>query len=195
VRGYRWDDLLARPAPDGKLPIAKAMWHYGRSLALLARGKTKAAEKEVLAFQKLHEAMPEDLHFGNRNMAKKVLAIPAAVLQAKIALAQQDAKTAILLFNQAIEAEDDLNYIEPADWYNPVRENLGALYLRLGQPAEAEKVFRADLEKNRRNPRSLLGLMHSLKAQDKTYAAQCVQQEFQAAWRNAEGVTLRVEDW
>jgi tetratricopeptide (TPR) repeat protein len=195
LRCQRWDDILASPKPAAGLTIARSLWHYGRGLALHVRGKTKDAEQELAALQKLHQAMPEDLAYGNRNLAKKVLAIPVAVLQARIALAQQDSKKAIALLNQAIQAEDDLNYIEPADWYLPVREHLGALYLRLGQPGEAEKVFRADLEKNHRNPRSLFGLMESLKAQGKTYAAQCVQQEFQAAWRNADGLTLRVEDW
>ena len=74
-----------------------------------------------------------------------------------------------------------------------MRESLGGELLRDGQPAEAEKVFRADLEKNPRNPRSLFGLMESLIAQKKTADADWVHREFQAAWKNAD-VTLRVED-
>jgi hypothetical protein len=50
-------------------------------------------------------------------------------------------------------------------------------------------VFRADLERNRRNGRSLFGLIQSLKAQKKDYAATLVQREFDAAWKNAD-VTL-----
>ena len=95
---------------------------------------------------------------------------------------------------QAIKSEDQLNYIEPADWYLPARESLGALYLRIGDAADAEKTFRADLGRNRRNPRSLFGLIESLKAQGKTYAARLVQQEFDAVWRQAEVRELRLED-
>ena len=62
-----------------------------------------------------------------------------------------------------------------------------------GDYAAAEKVFRADLEKNLRNGRSLFGLMESLKAQGKKSAAQFVQREFEAAWKNAD-TRLRVED-
>ena len=47
-------------------------------------------------------------------------------------------------------------------------------------------VFRADLEKNRRNGRSLFGLLEALKAQKKAYAASLVQQEFETAWKNAD---------
>ena len=54
-----------------------------------------------------------------------------------------------------------------AAWQIPMREALGAALLAAGQPAEAEKVFRADLERNPRNPRSLFGLAESLKAQGK----------------------------
>ena len=75
------------------------------------------------------------------------------------------------------------------------REILGAAHLALGDAAAAEAAFRADLERNRRNPRSLFGLAESLAAQGKTYAAKCVRQQFDAAWRNADGTKLRVADW
>jgi hypothetical protein len=55
-----------------------------------------------------------------------------------------------------------------------------------GRYADAERVFRDDLERNRRNGRSLFGLMESLKAQRKTDAARMVEQEFQAAWKDAD---------
>ena len=71
----------------------------------------------------------------------------------------------------------------------------GMTYLRMGKAGEAEKAFRADLEKNRRNPRSLFGLSESLKAQGNAYAAQLVELEFQAVWRNAEGPMRPVEEW
>lgn len=50
------------------------------------------------------------------------------------------------------------------DWYHPVRESLGGALLRAGGAAEAEAVFRANLERNPRNPRSLFGLAESLRA-------------------------------
>jgi tetratricopeptide (TPR) repeat protein len=194
VRFRRWDDILAAPEPDGKLTIVRCIRHYARGLAFTAQGKTKEATAELAAFTKLHQAMPADLKYGDHNLAKHVLSIPAAALEARIVLAQKEHARAIELFTKAIAAEDDLNYIEPPDWYLPVREQLGAAYLGQKKAAEAEKVFRADLERNHRNPHSLFGLMESLKAQGKAYAAQCVQQEFQAAWRNAGGAELRIED-
>ncbi len=191
---HRWDDILASPAPDAKLRITRALWHFARGLALAAHDKTAEAQAELDALRKIHQAMPEDLGYGSRNLARKVLVIPSSVLKARLDTAQKDTRSAIENLQTAIASNDSLNYIEPADWHIPPREALGALYLRTGEPALAEKVFRADLEKNPRNPRSLFGLMESLKAQGNVAAAQFVQQEFQEAWRNAEVRELRLED-
>ena len=58
--------------------------------------------------------------------------------------------------------------------------------MRGGDYAGAERVFRADLERNRRNGRSLFGLMEALKAQQKNQEAAVVKQQFNAAWKNAD---------
>jgi hypothetical protein len=43
-------------------------------------------------------------------------------------------------------------------------------------------VYRADLEKNRKNPRSLFGLWKSLERQRKSAEAAKVKAEFDASW-------------
>jgi len=80
------------------------------------------------------------------------------VLAGRIAAAKGDKKQAIAEYKTAVEKEDALDYDEPADWFYPTRETLGAALLRNKQPAEAAKVFRADLKRNPHNPRSLYGL-------------------------------------
>ena len=55
--------------------------------------------------------------------------------------------------------------------------------------AEAEKVFRADLMKYRKNPRSLYGLWKALEQQKKTAEAAKAKADFDAAWSGAD-VTL-----
>jgi hypothetical protein len=60
-----------------------------------------------------------------------------------------------------------------------------------GDNAGAEKVFREDLERNPRNPRSLLGLREALKRQKRDYDAQFVDKQFRQAWK---GGALRPED-
>jgi hypothetical protein len=92
-----------------------------------------------------------------------------------------------------VEIQDALPYNEPPDWYYPVRESLGGELARAGQYAEAEAVFRADLQHNPGNPRSLFGLLQVLTAQNKSAAAGPIRLRFEGAWKNAE-VTLRLED-
>jgi hypothetical protein len=91
---------------------------------------------------------------------------------------------------KGVEVEDSLAYDEPPAWFLPTRETLGGALMWKGDFTTAEQVFRDDLLRNRRNGRSLFGLMESLKAQRKDYSI--AQSEFEKAWKNAdEKLTLR----
>jgi TolA-binding protein len=78
-------------------------------------------------------------------------------------------------------------------WFYPVRESLGAALLLSGDAAGAERVFREDLVRFPRNPRSLFGLRESLVAQKKTADAAWVTRAFDAAWaRSSAPLTLEM---
>ena len=79
-----------------------------------------------------------------------------------------------------------MNYAEPPDWDLPVREWLGRALLRDGQYAEAEKTYREEIKRNRRNGRALFGLAAALEKQGKTSSAELVRREFADAWANAD---------
>ncbi len=64
---------------------------------------------------------------------------------------------------------------------------------RAGQAAEAEAVFRADLEQHPRNGRSLYGLSKSLEAQKKNVDAAFARAQFDTAWKDAD-TPVRLED-
>jgi hypothetical protein len=87
------------------------------------------------------------------------------------------------LLRDAVAVQDTLKYNEPQDWFYPVRESLGGVLLLSGDAKGAEQVFRDDLAKNPRNPRSLFGLHQALKAQDRNSDAWFVEQEFRKAWK------------
>ena len=193
VRFQRWDAILKLPEPDARQPIMRSIWHFARGSAYASQGKFKETKYELKSLENVYQAIPDDLAYGDRNKAKKVLAIPRATLHARLALALKDARAAIAWLEKAVAAEDELKYIEPADWHLPSREVLGAILVRDQRAAEAEKVFRADLVQNPRNPRSLFGLMESLKVQGKAFAAGLVEQEFRAAWRNADEKLLSLD--
>jgi tetratricopeptide (TPR) repeat protein len=108
-------------------------------------------------------------------------------------MARHDSTNAIALLRKAVAVQDTLKYDEPPDWFYPVRESLGAALLLNGNAAEAEKVFREDLEQNPRNPRSLFGLSEALRAQNRAYDAQFVDKQFQANWKGPD-IKLKVAD-
>jgi hypothetical protein len=109
-----------------------------------------------------------------------------------VALAKKDNAAAVSMLREAVAVQDGLKYDEPPDWFFPVRESLGGVLLLSGDAKGAEQVFREDLAKNPRNPRSLFGLHRALKAQERNSDAWFVEKEFRNAWKG--GGELTVED-
>jgi tetratricopeptide (TPR) repeat protein len=195
VRFEKWNEVMKLPKPAAEMKVATVFWHYARAMALAGSGKADEAEKDHLVIVAAREATPEDAIFAPpfNNKTKNILQIADDVVAAKIAMARKDHATAITRLQNAVAVQDSLNYGEPPDWYFPVREMLGGVLLMNGKADEAEKVFRADLERNPRNPRSLFGLRESLKQQKRDYDAHFVDREFRSAWKG--GVAqLKLED-
>lgn len=84
----------------------------------------------------------------------------------------------------AVQREDRLNYDEPSNWFHPARHHLGAALLAAGRPADAEAVFRADLERNPANGWALFSLQQALAAQKKDAGA--VKADLEKAWSRAD---------
>ena len=112
--------------------------------------------------------------------------IAERVAAAEIARAGKDLDGAIAALREAVAIEDSLPYDEPPAWNSPTRQALGAVLLAAGKPAEAETVYREELERNPENGWSLHGLEKSLRAQKKTAEADKVKARFAAAWANAD---------
>ena len=194
IRFHKWDEILKMPQPDPDMKTATAFWHFGRGMALAGTGKGNEAEAEYKIVSEAEKNTPEDVIFAMpiNNKAKDIMKIAEDVLGAKIAMARKDSAGAIALLRNAVAIQDTLKYGEPPDWFFPVRESLGAALVMNGDAAGAEQVFRADLDRNPRNPRSLFGLQQALKAQGKNYDAGFVEKQFQASWKG--GNTLKMED-
>ena len=114
-----------------------------------------------------------------------------------VARAKRDEAGAIDAWRDAVRAEDMLNYDEPADWFYPTRESLGAALLRAKRYDEAARIFRDDLERNPQNGRSLFGVWQTLllTRKDSTKAAvAAAEKQFRDAWKHAD-VNLRLVDF
>ena len=187
IRFHHWNEILKMPAPDPAMKTATVFWHFGRGLALAGTGKIADADAEYKIVADAEAATPPDVIFQMpiNNKAKDIMKIAEDVLGAKIAIARKDQPAAISQLRDAVAIQDKLNYGEPPDWFYPVRENLGGALLMSGDAAGAEKVFREDLDRNPRNPRSLWGLRQALLEQKRDYDAGFVQKQFEAAWKGS----------
>jgi tetratricopeptide (TPR) repeat protein len=195
VRFHKWDTILKMPKPKPEMQVETVFWHFAHGMALAGTGKPQEAEADYQVVADAEKNTPEDAIFAMpvNNKTKDVLKIACDVLGAKIALARKDNAKAIAQLQEAVTIQDSLKYDEPEDWFFPVRESLGALLLINGDHAAAEKVFREDLERHPRNPRSLFGLEQALKAQNRDYDAAFIQKQFHSSWKGT-ATTLKVTD-
>jgi tetratricopeptide (TPR) repeat protein len=192
VRFHKWNEILKTPQPDAAMHTSTVFWHFARGLALASAGRLQEAEAEHAVVAEAEEKTPPDLAFQMpiNNKTKDILKIAENVLSAKISLARNDVDAAVTQLREAVSVQDTLKYDEPEDWFYPVRESLGAALLKAGDHAGAEQVFRADLERHPRNPRSLFGLEQALKEQGKTYDAGFVHKQFEASWKATTAPTV-----
>jgi hypothetical protein len=195
IRFHHWNEILKMPQPDSAMKTASVFWHFGRGLALAGTGKVTEAEAEYKIISDAEAATPPDVIFQMpiNNKTKDIMKIAEDVLGAKIALIKKDDGAAVAWLREAVGIQDTLKYGEPPDWFFPVRESLGGTLLMTGDAAGAEKVFREDLDRNPRNPRSLWGLHQALLQQKREYDAEFIQREFAGAWMGG-SEKLRVED-
>jgi tetratricopeptide (TPR) repeat protein len=182
----KWNEILKLPSPDVAFANTNAVWRFVRGVAYSKLGQTDAAEKEQLAWKEIVVKISPDTVYDELNKTGAVFKVHENLLKAAVAGSKHEEKTAIDFLAQAVTAEDALNYSEPPPWFPHVRPMLGRALLENKQLAEAEKIFRADLEKNPRNGRSLAGLRDCLKEQNRQYEADQVDRQFRAAWKVAD---------
>jgi tetratricopeptide (TPR) repeat protein len=193
LRFHRWDDILRAPEPGPERKLQRAFRAYARAMALAAQGKVSEAAAERQQFDSLRKAVPADSQFLINNKASAILGLAEATLNAQLAEARSENPKAVEEWRRAIELEAKIQYDEPPAWFYPVRQSLAAALLRSGKPKEAEAVFRQAIAKQPRDGRLLFGLWQSLVAQKRESEAALVEQQFNAAWKDAT-VKLTIED-
>jgi tetratricopeptide (TPR) repeat protein len=187
VRFGRWDALLAEPKPAEDLIYPTGIWHFARGLAQARAFDLEQARQSLAAVTWIADD-PEmsATRIWETNTMAQILAIAREVLAGEIAMAEDQPDSAVGHFTTAVSLEDDLTYVEPSHWYVPARHNLGAALLALERSAEAEAVYRKDLEIYPDNGWALVGLEQSLAAQGRTADAQAAKQNFLQVWSGAD---------
>jgi tetratricopeptide (TPR) repeat protein len=185
LRFGRWDEILAEPAFPDFVPISRALQHFARAVAYAAQDRLAEAEKEQAAFEAARARVPKDAFFGN-NAGSDVLDVAEHLMKGEILYRAGRVEEGLLALREAVAREDRLKYDEPPDWIQPVRHPLGAALLRAGRFAEAEVVFREDLERLPENGWGLYGLSRALQLQGRKDEAAAVERRFDAVWERAD---------
>jgi Flp pilus assembly protein TadD len=131
------------------------------------------------------EEMDDEWAVGN-NAAADVVAVAQAMAEGELAFHDGDTELAFRKLREAVKLEEQLSYDEPPGWMQPVRHALGALLLADGRHAEAEAVYRADLQRHPNNAWSLLGLQQALGLQGNLKDAEEMTPAVNAAWARAD---------
>lgn len=186
ARFGRWDAVLGEPAPPPAHRYSRGVWHYARGLAQLRKGDPDASAAELEALRAIaagDDMAAQDL---TGESAARSLGLAAHQLAGELAAERGDIDTAIAELNAGIAIQDSMVYTEPPRWHMSLRQTQGAILLESGRAAEAEAVYRTDLEHYPRTGWSLYGLAEALRAQGQTAEADLVQKGFEEAWANAD---------
>jgi tetratricopeptide (TPR) repeat protein len=178
------------PDPGDTFPFVQAMWHYSRGVAEAAKGDLEAARGEAARIAELNLSADFTMLLDWYVPAPDLLELARHALEGRIAQAAGDYDRAIQEFGVAVMIQDTLPYMEPAYWYYPMRQSLGAAQLMAGQAEQAAETFQAALIEAPNNAWALWGLTQAQDKQGDRAAAEQSARLFERAWAGDETPTL-----
>lgn len=174
--------VLAASAPDARLPYAAAMRHYARAVAHAQLRDQKSFDREMAALNAL-KASPALAEMVAQGVpAPDLLALAEAVAYGRLATARGRPAEATEHYRRAADLEAALPYMEPAFWYYPVHQSLGAALYQAGRPDLAADAFRLALAQTPNNGWALYGLARAEAAQGRAAEAAAADQALKTAW-------------
>ena len=181
-----WEEILdSQPTASGT-PYLDGIWSYCLGGAYTAKGDLISARRELGKIWQITSLKNVDQYRVGPTPVSSLLKLAALGLSGEIKQASGAMSEAIADYQAAVELEDKNGYIEPPDWPQPMRHYLGAAFLKAGRAAEAETVYRQDLEWHQNNGWALFGLWQSLAAQGKALEAEETFEAYKHAWRDAD---------
>jgi tetratricopeptide (TPR) repeat protein len=166
VRFGRFDEVAAvtaRPRAD----VSAGIFDFAQGYALLRLGKVAESEE---ARDKVLKAAETSRGSFRGHPANRMLGIVGGILDGEIRRQRGDLSGAITALEAAAKHEDELVYDEPEPLPFSARHWLGAALLEAGRHADAEAVYRRELESHPFNGWSLTGLRQALVALGKPTA-------------------------
>jgi tetratricopeptide (TPR) repeat protein len=180
VRFGRFDEVGGvSDRPRGE--VVAGFWDFGQGYAALRQGRPGAAGDYLNTVKK---AAAETSQSFRMHAGKDLLGVLAGILEGEIVRAAGDLPAAIAAFERAVTIEDGLTYDEPEPLPFAARHWLGAALLEAKRFADAERVYRAELEDHPKNGWSLWGLKQALAGQGTSTAD--ADAAFATAWARAD---------
>jgi tetratricopeptide (TPR) repeat protein len=176
------DAVMAMEEPGRDLPYVETAWRYARGVALVRSGDVQSARAELAAIERIIDSTDYEPFATWKIPAKDVALIAAHVLRARIAQARDEPDDAIRELQAAVKLQDGLPYMEPAYWYYPIRQTLGAAFLMNGDTRAARDAFGASLARRPNNAWALYGLAQAYKREGRLLESQAVEDRFRRAW-------------
>ena len=180
LRFGRFDEIAAlteRPERE----ISGGLWDFAQGYARLRDGEPDFARAHLERVRRTAETSEQRLRL---HPGKDILGIAAAILEGEIHRDAEDLESSIRSFEAAVAQEDALMYDEPEPLPFAARHWLGAALIEAGCYAEAEQVYRAELDDHPHNGWSLFGLKAALNAQGKSSPE--VDRDLAASWARAD---------
>jgi tetratricopeptide (TPR) repeat protein len=183
----KWEEILGYEKPSNERPYILAVWHYARSMALIAKNNLSEAENEIVVLDSFrgNETIDSLLIWGF-NSAGILVDIASEVAKGELEAKKKNYSSAITYLKKAVELEYTLQYDEPPTWFYPCRQNLGAVLIEAGRYEEAQKVYEENLRDIPNNGWGLFGLQQALLKQGKTEEAAEIKKRFDEAWKYAD---------
>jgi len=175
-------EILALPPADPRLPYAVAMRHYARAVAQAERRDRAGFDREVAALVALRNSDAFASMIAQGVPAPDLLSLAEAVARGRFARAEGRFDAAVRHYREAMSFEGKIPYQEPAYWYYPVSQSLGAALFEAGRYDEAGQAFRAALLQTPRNGWALYGLTRSEEAQKHGLEAAAARRAFEHEW-------------
>ena len=180
LRFGRFDEILALDNRPEDI-VTGGLWDFARGYAHLRSGESDFAGVYLDRVRKGAESTDATFRFHS---AAQLLGVADGILEGEILLAAGSLEEAIASFERAVTTEDGMTYDEPEPLPFAARHWLGAALLEANRFADAERVYREELEDHPHNGWSLLGLVAALDAQGE--ASTEARADLEASWARAD---------
>ena len=117
----RWQEIIDTPLPDDpELYLVSTAMHYAKGIAHASLKRFDAADRERKLFHDSLRRIPPERKVFN-NSAQSILAVGEKMLDGELECHKGNHEVGYARLREAVDRDDNLEYIEPWAWMHPPR--------------------------------------------------------------------------